>query len=59
MLRRAAALLVGTIAAIAACGTFAEMRTDLQNFAEIEKGRYLVSAADCIACRGRSGCETP
>jgi mono/diheme cytochrome c family protein len=52
MPRRAAALTAGTAAAIAivACGTFADTRTDLQNFAEIEKGRYLVSAADCIAC---------
>jgi mono/diheme cytochrome c family protein len=50
MLRRAVALLAGMAAAIAACGTFADTRTDLQNFAEIEKGRYLVSAADCVAC---------
>ena len=50
MRRRVAALMAGTAAVIAACGTFADTRTDLQNFAEIEKGRYLASAADCVAC---------
>jgi mono/diheme cytochrome c family protein len=52
MLKRATALMAGTAAAIviAACVTFAGTRTELQNFAEIEKGRYLVSAADCVAC---------
>jgi mono/diheme cytochrome c family protein len=44
--------MAGAAAAIAVAGggTFAETATDLQNFAQIEKGRYLVSAADCVAC---------
>jgi mono/diheme cytochrome c family protein len=52
MFRRAAPLLAGTAAAIAvaAGGTFADTRTDLQSFGQIEKGRYLVAAADCVAC---------
>jgi mono/diheme cytochrome c family protein len=44
--------MAGAAAAIAVAGggTFADTATDLQNFAQIEKGRYLVSAADCVAC---------
>src|SRR5262249_62309998 len=52
MLRRLGPVLAGTAAAIAiaAGGTFADTATDLQSFEQIEKGRYLVKAADCVPC---------
>src|SRR5215471_7058839 len=52
MLRRLGPVLAGTAAAIAiaAGGTFADTATDLLSFEQIEKGRYLVKAADCVPC---------
>jgi mono/diheme cytochrome c family protein len=52
MPRRLRPVLAGTAAAVAivAAGAFADTATDLQSFEQIEKGRYLVKAADCVPC---------
>jgi mono/diheme cytochrome c family protein len=53
MPRRAKLILLASAAVamtIAGGGSFAQTRSDAQNFAQIEKGRYLTSAADCVAC---------
>lgn len=61
MLRRPT-LMVASVAvamAVAVGGSSADTRSDLQNFAQIEKGRYLVSAADCVACHTIPKSGTP
>ena len=62
MLRKAkSAIIVAPVLALAVAGAsaLAQTRTDPQNFAQIEKGRYLTVTADCVACHTRPGGGTP
>jgi mono/diheme cytochrome c family protein len=54
-------LAVAAFVAMALVGgnAVAQTRTDPQNFARVEKGRYLAMAADCIACHTRLDGGTP
>src|SRR5689334_5446302 len=57
MLRRAAALLVLCVAGAAV--TLAASKANEQDFQKIERGRYLVTAADCFACHTIPGIGKP
>src|SRR5689334_12478266 len=57
MLKRAAAVLL--LCAAGAAITFGATKASEQDYTKVERGRYLVTAADCVACHTIPGIGKP